>query len=218
MDNESRWRVSPGSMVEGAEPPEVTAPLRNPWLSMWLSPRRTVRSLMASEQRPSWIPVVALAAINTSLLWMVNGSGDTLEEPGSAVAFAFFRGGLQLVYGVLVSPFLVALIGGWFGAEGDAEDVRLGIAWAYVPVAVTLILWLPLIVALGWEAFRLNNEQPTPRQMLALLLYMPLGLSPFYAAVLQVGGIAAALRTSLAKAFMIMLVPAIPVALLTAMF
>jgi hypothetical protein len=215
MDVDPRWRVSEASAASPAEAPDVpelVAP--KPWLTMWWAPRRTVRGLIASEQRPSWIPVVALAGINSSLLLLLNGSGEALRDPGSAVGFAVFQGGLQLVYGVLISPFLIALVAGWFGGDGDAEDVRLAIAWAYVPVAATVILWLPLVAAFGWQAFRMNTETPTPLQALSLLLYVPLGLAPTYSFVLQVGGVAAALRTSIWRTLAILLVLAVPVFLL----
>src|SRR5215204_3538395 len=80
-DSESRWRVSAASAEDAPETAETPPPIPlNPWLTMWWAPRRTVRSLVASEERPSWIPVVALAGINSSLLWLLNGSGEALRE------------------------------------------------------------------------------------------------------------------------------------------
>jgi len=218
-DSESRWRVSAASAADAPDTPDIPPPTPlNPWLTMWWAPRRTVRSLMASEERPSWIPVVALAGINSSLLWLLNGSGEALREPASALGFALFQGGLQLVYGVLISPFIIGLIGGWLGADGDAVDIRLAIAWAYLPVAAAVILWLPLFALFGWSALHMNTETPTPAQALALLLYLPLGLAPTYGFALQVGGVAAALQTSLWRALAILLIPAVPAILLMGAF
>ena len=121
---------------------------------------------------------------------------------------------MQLVYGVLISPFIIGLIGGWLGADGDAVDIRLAVAWAYLPVAAAGILWLPLFIAFGWSALHMNTETRTPAQALALLLYLPLGLAPTYGFALQVGGVAAALQTSIWRALAILLIPAVPAILL----
>ena len=219
MQPESPWHVSAATAAGAPDPPEPEPTPVGPWRGMWLSPRRTVRGLMAMEQRPSWIPVVALAGINSSLILLINQSGDALREPASALGFAVFQGGLQLVYGVLISPFIIALVGGWLGAEGDADDVRLAVAWGYVPLAATLILWLPLFAAYGWDAVRLETQPPTTAQAgLMGTLYLPIGLAPMYSYILQLGGIAAALRTSLWRALIILIIPLIPLILLMGVF
>jgi hypothetical protein len=170
---------------------------------------------MAMEQRPSWIPVVALAGINSSFILLINQSGDARAPSG----LPSFQGGLQLVYGVLISPFIIALVGGWLGAEGDADDVRLAVSWGYVPLAATVILWLRLFAAYGWDAVRLETPPPTTAQAgLMGTLYLPIGLAPLYSYILQLGGIAAALRTSLWRALIILIIPLVPLILLMGVF
>ena len=86
---------SPGSRADAPETPdalELTAP--NPWLTMWFAPRRTVRSLMASEQRPSWIPVVVLAGIASSILALRGGqTTHSVEPPRPSIRHLSGRGG-----------------------------------------------------------------------------------------------------------------------------
>ena len=119
---------------------------------------------------------------------------------------------------MLISPFIIGLVGGWLGADGDAVDIRLAVASAYLPVAVALILWLPLFAVFGWEALHMNTANPSAAQALALLLYLPLGLAPTYGFVLQVGGVAAALQTSIWRALATLLIPAVPAVLLMGLF
>ena len=50
--------------------PEVldAAPVTaRPWRTIWFSPRRTMRELLASEVRPGWTLVVGLAALHGAL-------------------------------------------------------------------------------------------------------------------------------------------------------
>src|SRR5687767_10504183 len=101
----------------------------SPWLTMWLSPRTTVSRLISMEARPSWMPVVALAGVQQALFWVVENYTYAIQLPGTAAGFAVFFGVVGLVYSTLISPFLIAIIGGWFGGDGDAGDVRQAIAW-----------------------------------------------------------------------------------------
>ena len=185
---------------------------------MWFAPRRTVRSLMASEQRPSWIPVVVLAGVASSILALKGGADDALRETATGIGFAIFQGGVGLIYGLLISPFIIGLVGGWLRADGDAVDVRLAVAWGYLPVAATVVFWVPLLAVFGWEAVRMNPETSTAAQALFQLLYLPIGLAPLYSGALQIGGIAAALQTSIWRALAIVLIVGVPGLLLMVAF
>ena len=191
-------------------PPSVTSP----WLTMWRAPRKTMLHLMNVEERPSWIPVVALAGINQALSWLMSNNASSTPNPGTAVGFALFFGVGQLIYGVLITPFLIAILGGWFGGEGDAADVRHGIAWGLVPQAFVLIAWVPLLAAFGWRTFDSTPEAETLLQGLALLCLIPLAVAPFWTFALQVGAVAAAMKLSVWKALVTVLILALPTLLL----
>jgi hypothetical protein len=150
----------------------------SPWLTMWLSPRTTVSRLIAMEVRPSWIPVVALAGVQQALLWVFQNYTYAVQQPGTAAGFAVFFGVVGLVYSVLISPFLIAIVGGWFGGDGDADDVRQAVAWSNVPVAVAVVAWIPLFAAFGWKAFNPDPSPQTPLQWLALCFLLPLAIVP----------------------------------------
>jgi hypothetical protein len=187
----------------------------SPWLTMWLSPRTTVSRLIAMEVRPSWIPVVALAGVQQALLWVFQNYTYAVQQPGTAAGFAVFFGVVGLVYSVLISPFLIAIIGGWFGGDGDADDVRQAIAWSLVPLAVTLVAWIPLFAAFGWKAFNPDPSSDTGLQLLAGCFFLALGIAPIWAFVLQIAGVAVALHFSICRALACLLILALPAALLT---
>jgi hypothetical protein len=140
-----------------------------------------------------------------------------IREPGTAAGFALFFGMVQLLYSVLISPFLIALVGGWFGGEGDADDVRQAVAWGLVPLAFTLTAWIPLFAAFGWNAFDPDRLPETAVQWLALCFVVPLAIAPIWTFVLQVAGVAVALRFSVWRALACLLILIIPAAMLTVM-
>ena len=106
------------------------------------------------------------AGIASSILALRGGADDALRGTATAIGFAIFQGGVGLIYGLLISPFIIGLVGGWLRADGDAVDVRLAVAWGYLPVAATVALWVPLLAVFGWEAFRMNPEAPMAAQAL----------------------------------------------------
>jgi hypothetical protein len=190
---------------------------KSPWLTMWLSPRTTVSRLISTEARPSWIPVVALAGVQQALLWVMQNYTYAIQEPRAAAGFAVFFGVVQLGYSVLISPFLIAIIGGWFGGDGDADDVRQAVAWGLVPLAVTLVAWIPLLTAFGWNAFNPGRSPQTALQWLAFCFFLPLAIAPIWAFVLQIAGVAVALRFSIWRALACLLILVFPAALLGVM-
>ena len=125
---------------------------------------------------------------------------------------------MGLIDGLLISPFIIALVGGWLRADGDAVDVRLAVAWGYLPVAATVALWVPLLAVFGWEAFRMNPESSMAAQPLFQLPHLPIALAPLYSGALQLGGIAAALQTSIWRALAIILIVGVPGLLLMVVF
>ena len=199
-------------MTTTASPPAPS--VLSPWLTMWRAPRKTMLHLMNTEERPSWIPVVALSGINQALWWLVGNDASSARNAGSLVGFALFFGVVQLIYGVLISPFLIALLGGWFGGEGDAADLRHGIAWSFVPQAFVLILWVPLLAAFGWRTFDSTRQVETLLQGLALLCLIPLAVAPVWTFVLQVGAVATAMRLPVWKALITLVILALPALLL----
>jgi hypothetical protein len=169
------------------------------------------------EARPSWVPVVALAGLQHALLWVMQNYTYATQEPGTVAGFAVFFGGIQLLYSVLISPFLIAIIGSWLGGEGDAEDVRQAVAWGLVPLALSLVAWLPLFAAFGFRAFDPYRIPETGLQVSALFFALPLAIAPVWAFALQVAGVAVALHFSIWRALICLLILFIPAVLLTVM-
>lgn len=192
-----------------------TAPPRSPWLTMWLSPRVTIVRILRAESRPSWIPVVALVALHAALERLsVHYPFDTFAALLGGLMAALVFGSLQLVYGILIGPFLLAIVGGWLGGDADASDIRQGAAWGYVPIAVATVLWLPIIATLGWEAFNPHLVPDSPVQWGVVSLRLVMFLALLWSMLLQVATLAAVQRFTIPRALANSLIPAIPVILL----
>lgn len=191
---------------------EVLAP--SPWRTMWFSPRVTMRRLVDADVRPSWTPVVALAALSSALLNMQLDDTGALSASRSVMPVVI--GVLQLLFGVLVGPFLLAFIGGWFGGEADPTEIREAIAWSYVPIAVCSALWIPLLLVGGTRVFGRELGPESGVHWITLPMIVTITASYIWSLPLFVGALAEVQRFSIGKAILCLIILAIPTLLLSA--
>ncbi len=146
----------------------------NPWFSIWVSPRATMRQILADDPRRM---VHLLATVAGAA-----GAFQGLQMPETVVSAVglYPLVLLKLILGATVGlivlylfGFLIRLTGSWLGGTGDFVAIRAALAWATVPTIWSALLWLPVLVFLGEEALNLNIESQieTPG---ALLLIVPL--------------------------------------------
>ena len=129
-----------------------TKPL-NPWFSMWLHPRRTIRQIV--ETNPDRF-VLALAAVGGIAEALTNASSDSKGDNLSLRAIlltALIGGPLMGVLGLWLGGILLRWTGGWLGGQADTRRVRTALAWANVPLVWSLLLWVPALLLFGAELF-----------------------------------------------------------------
>ncbi len=184
--------------------------LPNPWHTIWLSPRRTIRQIVDAEVRPSWAPVIALTALHQALMSLRAGPDGTLSF-GDAV-MPIVMGVVQLVFGILVGPFLLAFVGGWLGGDADPVDIRQSVAWSNVPYAIAGLAWIPVLIAYRGLPSAAGTQNAL--QWLAT----PFAVAPFlgglWTLVLQVITLAEVQRFSIVRALASMIILLIPALLL----
>ena len=184
---------------------ETIAPPPSPWLTIWLSPRQTIRRIVGAEVRPGWWPVVILVAlgqITGNLRFDAPGAVNVSQSvmPMTLVA-------LQVVFGVLVGPFLLAIVGGWFGGDADPADIREAIVWSYVPLAIGGLCTITVVFA------SLRGPLGTTALLLVpFVLAAVVGV--IWSTVAQVITLAEVQRFSILRSIACVLIVAIPVLLL----
>ena len=159
-------------------PPEIldaVSVAARPWRTIWFSPRRTMQELLASEVRPGWTLVVGLAALHGALATL-GGLAANGELSFNLAAMPTIIGVLQVVFGVLVAPFLLAFSGGWFGGQADPEEIRQALAWSYAPLAVTAVCWIPVMLAGGGAVAPVPVDAPSASMALKALLLLAVTL------------------------------------------
>ena len=184
----------------------------SPWRTMWFSPRLTVRRILDNEVRPSWVAVVALATVGLAFRSLQLDETGALSASRSMMPVLIEI--LQTIFGVLIGPFLLAIVGEWLGGEADASDLRHAVAWSYVPVAACSLLWIPILLTIGTRAFSTNVDQFVGLEWLGVALMLVVNIGHVWSVPLMVGAVAAAQRFSIAKAILSWLILSIPFLLL----
>ena len=129
-----------------------TTPM-NPWFSMWLHPRRTIRRIV--ETNPDRL-VLLLAAVGGIVEALINASSDSKGENMSLQAIlltSLIGGPLMGVIGLWLGGALLRWTGGWIGGQADSRRIRATLAWANVPLVWSLLLWIPALLLFGAELF-----------------------------------------------------------------
>ena len=125
----------------------------NPWLSIWTSPKATIRRVVSENP-------------NKSLWWLaaIYGFSSLMNTFQSAsMGQAMGTAGL-LILAVVLAPFwgwvcfsvwsaFVTWTGKWFKGQGNFKTIRAAYAWSCVPIALNIPLWLLMVALFGHQLF-----------------------------------------------------------------
>ena len=192
----------------------ASSPAPSPWRTVWFSPRLTIRRVLATEPRPGWTGVIALAALHQIFASLqVDPVDGTFSANRSAMPAIL--GAVQVVFGVLVGPFLLAFVGSWLGGEADPDDIRHAVAWSYVPHAISGLLWIPILIAFGGPPG--DWTLAGTAQWIATLLALVIFVGAVWTVVLDVILIAEVQRFAIWRAIVSIVILLIPLFLLGAL-
>ncbi len=143
---------------------------RNPWLTIWTSPRATMREILDTDPK-RMVPPLALVGGFISALDRAafKNLGDHLSLPAIFLTCAI-GGSLGGILGLYVGGALLRWTGRWIGGQGTSEQVRSAMAWSTVPVLWTAILFIPELALLGKELFTTATPRMNSNRSLAFTM------------------------------------------------
>ncbi|MDX1570076.1 MAG: YIP1 family protein [Xanthomonadales bacterium] len=131
----------------------------NPWKTIWLKPRYTIRWLLDNDPERHVLLLGGAAGIAGSIdRAIVQGTGDHLSWPG-IVMISVFIGPIFGILGLLIGSWLLRVTGGWLGGTAKTREVVTAYAWSGVPTIVSTLLVIPAVAVLGQELF--NSQMPS---------------------------------------------------------
>jgi hypothetical protein len=125
----------------------------NPWVSVWLSPRATIRQVVAENP-------------NRSLWWLASVYGFSSLLNGfqslmlgftmPLVALLLLAAVLSPIWGYLFFTIwggIVSFTGKWLKGAGTFKEVRAAYSWSCVPLIANIPLWIMLSFFFGQALF-----------------------------------------------------------------
>lgn len=125
----------------------------NPWLSIWTQPRKTIRSIVASNPKYGFIILSIIYGLPFAFN-LVQNFGFSPKVPtwailiGSLVASPFLG-----MIGITISAFFLQLVGRLIGGKGSFLNVRAAVAWSNLPNVLSIVVTLFLLGIFGGQIF-----------------------------------------------------------------
>ncbi len=121
----------------------------NPWLSVWTSPRETIREIVKTNPNRSFGWLCALYGLPTAFSIAQNYSFSAFMPFWAILVASFVLCTVIGAIGISITAWLLHFTGQWIGGKGDYRSIRSAVAWSNVPNSVVIIMWLILIGSFG---------------------------------------------------------------------
>lgn len=129
----------------------------NPWLAVWTKPRETIQEILTFNPQYLVILLASLYGLKQSAdLSAIYGFGDVYPLWGILIGILILGpviGVLSLYFG----SWLLVWTGRWLQGQSSFQSMRAAIAWSYVPILGSLLLFLVSLPFLGKELFTLEQ-------------------------------------------------------------
>jgi hypothetical protein len=145
----------------------------NPWFSIWLRPRATIRSVIAPGPVPATLVVAGLYGVADGLgQGAAAGLLDVLEIGLFALMAllvgAGFVGGMV---GMYIAGWLLTVTGRWLEGRAEPWQLRAAYAWSSIPAIWAALLLIPELAVFGDELFRKEMTETMADPQRAQWLY-----------------------------------------------
>ncbi|GIQ69662.1 YIP1 family protein [Xylanibacillus composti] len=129
------------------------------WLQIWTQPRKTMREILDQPTNESHVLLLLLLG---GFVYALNQASMRNAADDTSLVLMFVTIIIATLIGAAIYYYIIGGILYWvgtlLGGAGEYGDVRLAIAYSYIPAAVTILLWIPSIILFGSDNF--TTETP----------------------------------------------------------
>ena len=146
----------------------------NPWRSIWLKPRATIRQIVTTNPEHH---VVALAAAAGVVQTLLNAVNEKYGDEFGLLPILLFALVLAPIFGVVMLYVVAVLLrwtGRWLGGVGTLRDLRAAIAWGSAPTVMGGVGMLVALLVAGHYLF--STVQPWLARNPVLMMIAGVGL------------------------------------------
>lgn len=153
-----------------------STPTLNPWFTMWLWPKRTIRQIIETDPVRLTLLISAISGIGAFLARASFKSMGDHVSLNIILLCAIILGPIGGIIKLYFGGAILRWTGNWIGGKGTSVQIRAAIAWSSVITIWILPLWIPELIIFGPDMFTTETPRLDARPMLLLLL---IGLSLF---------------------------------------
>lgn len=183
----------------------------NPWLSIWVRPRKTIQNIISVNPNHRLGILACIygfcSLMNLAQLYVLGYRFSLPVLLIGIVVFSFFWGYFLLT----IFSWLIFKVGSWLKGAGSFVHIRAVAAWASVPLAINAIAWGLLIILFGLDLFKgfSGRETLSSTQMNTILtiLLVKLAMS-IVSLIIYLQGISIVHQFSISKAILNILIVA----------
>ncbi|MDZ7315047.1 MAG: YIP1 family protein [candidate division KSB1 bacterium] len=117
------------------------ANIMNPWASIWLNPRGTIRQIVDTDPRRSLLLLAAGGGVAQACNFAVNMALGSALELDEIILFILAFGPLAGFLSLWLWTLALTFVTRWFGGLADRSAVRAAVAWSWAPTVYLLPLW-----------------------------------------------------------------------------
>ncbi|SMO72922.1 Yip1 family protein [Melghirimyces algeriensis] len=139
----------------------------NPWLSIWIQPKETIRELLHKQSK---LPIIL--ALLFGIIMILDHMSNRDWGDSVPLFFIFFStfilGPIIGFVGWFVASGVFFGLARLFGGTATFLETRLAVAWATIPYVLKGTLWIPQLFIFGREMF--TSDTPVMDSSLILIL------------------------------------------------
>ncbi len=125
----------------------------NPWIKMWVEPRKTMRSIINFDPTHRFYLLSAVYGFPMLLHLAQTFSLGQMYSAAGIVIGSLILAVLVGMLGIYISSGLLFWTGKWIGGKASFTHVRSAVAWSNVTNVVNSVMWLILVGLFGTSAF-----------------------------------------------------------------
>lgn len=125
----------------------------NPWKTIWLKPRTTIRYVIENSSKRDIAILIALAGFCYSLNKAAANDVSQSLPAHIIILIAAVAGPLSGLFLVFYSSLLLRYIGKLLGGKANYSDIVSVTAWSGAPLAAYVSFWIIKYILLGKELF-----------------------------------------------------------------
>ncbi|MBE1556110.1 Yip1 family protein [Sporosarcina limicola] len=181
----------------------------NPWLSVWVKPRKTMRYVIETKSMQYMLIVVLISGVIDILDKASNKNlGDSFALP-LIILMALVLGPLFGWIGWWTSSGISYWVGKWFGGQGSFDDLRMAFAVSYIPLVLLGVFWIFDILIVGAALFTEAPEVPYSQIVWLIIRSIISVIVGIWSTVILINTVAEAHRFSAWKAFATIILPVV---------